>query len=217
MRKYILQFIYCFVLRNFLKIIVGVKFGSNQFLKDLDHFVILANHNSHLDTMAIMAAMPANIIHKVKPVAAKDYFGKTKTQAAMSNYFINTLLINREGKNNNQEQNPIRQMIAEIEMGNSLIVFPEGSRGEPEKMQTLKKGITLVLRECPTVHYIPMFLYGMGKAMPKGDNVILPYTSSITFGQPQMIDMSLSKDELINKIEQEILALRDGVLMENKK
>lgn len=207
MRKILLIFIYSFLIRNFLKLIVGVKFDNSKFLLKEDSFILIANHNSHLDTMAMMASIPSKIIHKVKPVAAKDYFGKTKFQEKISNYFINTVLISRS-KSDNNETNPIRKMINELDKGNSLIVFPEGSRGEPEVMQPLKKGITLVLQERPNIKFIPVYMYGMGKSMPKGDGLIVPFCSTLQFGIPEKIPTNLNKDEMILYIETKLLELK---------
>jgi 1-acyl-sn-glycerol-3-phosphate acyltransferase len=206
MKKYILQFLYCVLVRNFLKLFIGVKFENTNFLLSEKAFILIANHNSHLDTMAILAALPHQIIHKVKPIAAKDYFGKTKFKAFLSNYFINTLLIER---NENHSTHSIRSMVNELDKGNSLIVFPEGSRGKPEVMQPLKKGIALVLQERPEIKYIPVFMYGMGKSMPKGDGLIIPYNSMICFGEPHPISPNQSKDDIIHGIETELLNLKE--------
>ena len=210
MKKIILQIVYCVIIRNFLKIFVGVKFDKANFLIENEQFIIVANHNSHLDTMAVMASIPHKIIHKVKPVAAKDYFGKTKLQEKFSNYFINTLLIKRASGIEKGGENPIRQMIKELDKGYSLIVFPEGTRGQPEVMQPLKKGIALVLLERPTIKFVPVFIYGMGKALPKGDGIILPFTSTLKFGIPEMIDPNSDKDKIILTIEHRLQELKDN-------
>lgn len=208
MQKITLQFIYCFFVRTFLKIIVGVKFDSVKFLLHEGQFIIVANHNSHLDTMAIMASLPAKIIHKVKPVAAVDYFGKTKFQAIMSNFFINTLLIKRKKDHNDPEHDPIHAMIEALDNGYSLILFPEGTRGEPEVLQPLKPGIGLVLAKRPIVKYVPAYMKGMGKAMPKDDNLIVPYNSSLIYGQPSTIT-STNITDILNQIENDFKFLKE--------
>ena len=78
MQKITLKIIYSFFIRWFLKFIVGVKFDNANFLLKENQFILVANHNSHLDTMTLLASLPSSIIHKVKPVAAGDHFGKTK-------------------------------------------------------------------------------------------------------------------------------------------
>jgi 1-acyl-sn-glycerol-3-phosphate acyltransferase len=210
MKKLVLQFIYSIVLRNFLKIVVGVKFHRATFLEDEKQFIIVANHNSHLDTMTLMASLPRKIIHRVKPVAAADHFGKTKRQARISNYFINTLLIPRKKDRQNPGDDPIAKMVDALDNGYSLIIFPEGTRGEPEKLQPLKPGVGIILSKRPAVKYVPVFMYGMGKAMPKGDSLIVPHTATLIYGAPTSIN-STDVQEIMTQVEKDLLAVRAQV------
>lgn len=179
----LLQVIYKGFVRWFLKIIVGVNFSDSNFLKEKKQFIILANRNSHLDTLSLMASVPGELLWKVKPVAAEDYFGSSRLKAAFSNYFINTLLIKR--KSGAEGENPIRKMLTALDEGYSLILFPEGTRGEAEKMESVKPGIALILSKRPDIEYVPVYLTGMGKSLPKGEALILPYKSSVNYGLPQ--------------------------------
>ncbi|CAM3300225.1 1-acyl-sn-glycerol-3-phosphate acyltransferase [Flavobacterium longum] len=187
MQKICLQFTFGFLLRPFLRWFVGVRFCDTDFLSAEKQFIIVANHNSHLDTMTIMASLPRNIIHKVKPVAAADHFGKTKRKEKLSNFFINTLLIQRRRDKENPENDPIHKMIKALDDGFSLIIFPEGTRGEPEVQQPLKPGVALVLSQRPHIKYIPAYMKGMGKAMPKDDGLIVPHNASLVFGDPTTV------------------------------
>jgi 1-acyl-sn-glycerol-3-phosphate acyltransferase len=207
MHKLVLQFVYSFLLRGFLKIIVGVKFDKGKFLLNESQFIIVANHNSHLDTMTIMASLPRKLVHKVRPVAAADHFGKTKFKEKLTNYFVNALLIHRKRDKENPESDPIFQMNKAIQEGYSLIIFPEGTRGLPEVQQPLKPGIALILKKNPNLKFIPAYLKGMGKAMPKDDNLIIPYNSSLAFGKPTLIN-SQDTLEILKQIEKELLLLK---------
>lgn len=208
MQKFVLQFVYSFIVRWFLKIVVGVKFDNSKFLLNEKQFIIVANHNSHLDTMSLLASVPAKIIHKIKPVAAADHFGKTKLKGKLTNYFVNTLLIQRKRDVSNPENDPINKMIKAIDDGCSLIIFPEGTRGEPEIQQPLKPGVAYVLKNKPDLKYIPAFMMGMGKAMPKNDNLIVPFNSSLSYGQPTQIK-SLEINEILKQIEQDLILLKE--------
>lgn len=209
MQKLILQLIYSVFVRWFLKLIVGVKFDDSKFLLSENQFIIVANHNSHLDTMSLMASVPRKLIHKLKPVAAQDHFGKTKLQEKLSNFFINSLLIPRKRDKQNPENDPIYRMINELDNGFSLILFPEGTRGEPEKEQSLKPGIGLVLSQRPDIKYVPAYMTGMGKAMPKGDNLIIPFNSTLTYGQPTKIKTTNIND-ILKQIESDFKELKNS-------
>ena len=77
MQSVAMRIIYKGVFHWFLKLIVGVQFTDCRFLKKEKQFIILANHNSHLDTLSLLSSLPGELLWKVKPVAAEDYFGKT--------------------------------------------------------------------------------------------------------------------------------------------
>ena len=201
MQKLVLRVIYGYVMRIFLRIIVCVRFHSARFLLEEKQFIIVANHNSHLDTMTIMASLPRSIIHKVRPVAAADHFGKTKLKARLSNYFINTLLIQRKRDKENPANDPINRMVKALDDGYSLILFPEGTRGEPGVQQPLKPGVALVLLQRPHVKYVPAYMRGMGKAMPKHDSLIVPFSSSIMFGTPKSISSTDEVASILQRME----------------
>ena len=207
MKSFILKVMYSLIVRWFLKLIVGVKFDNADFLKDIPQFIIVANHNSHLDTMTLMASVPSSVLAMVKPVAAKDHFGKTKFSTWLSNTFINTLLINRRRDKVNLENDPIHNMVTAIDEGYSLILFPEGTRGEPEKEQKLKAGIGLVLQQRPNIQIVPAYMKGMGKAMPKGDSLIIPFNSRLVYGKPKKIIFE-SIEDILSQIDNDFMRLR---------
>lgn len=181
-----LRVLYKWIWRPILKFAVGVQYEDCSFLKDEKQFVIIANHNSHLDTLSLQTALPGDILWKVRPVAAEDYFGNTKLKAKISNFFINTLLINRKSKKEDGPNYSMNKMLKAIDDGYSLILFPEGSRGEPEQMSKLKSGIARLLAQRPGLKYVPVFMTGMGTSLPKGGMVPLPYNATLHFGQPTL-------------------------------
>jgi 1-acyl-sn-glycerol-3-phosphate acyltransferase len=204
MKKWILAFIYCIIMRNFLKLIVGVKFVNKQVLKKEKQFIIVSNHNSHIDTMALLSILSSKQVIKTHPIAAGDYFGKSSINSFFSRYFANALLIPR--KVSEGEKNPILLMGQALINGKSLILFPEGSRGEPEKMQSFKKGVGLLLKKNPEIPYIPVFMKGMGKVLPRGERLLVPFDTYVVFGEPKMIS-SQNIDEIIKEMEEAILEL----------
>ncbi len=207
MQKITLQIIYSFFIRWFLKLIVGVKFDNAKFLLNENQFIICANHNSHLDTMTLLSSLPRKIIHKVKPVAAGDHFGKTKLKGKLTEFFVNALLIKRGRDKENPKNDPINKMIKALDDGYSLVLFPEGTRGEPEKDQPLKKGIGILLSQRPEIKFVPAYMKGMGKAMPKDDNLIVPFNSTLIYGKPTKI-IDTNVDGIMAQIENEFIELR---------
>jgi 1-acyl-sn-glycerol-3-phosphate acyltransferase len=214
MRRVILGIIYTVFMRNFLRVIVGVKYHNAAALKKCDHFVIVSNHNSHLDTMALLSALSSKQLAKTHPIAAGDYFGQSPMRAFFTRYFVNAILIPRVVKRG--EQNPIRVMSETLKKGDSLILFPEGSRGEPEKMQEFKKGIGLLMKMNPQVPYIPVFMKGMGKVLPKGENLLVPFDSYVCFGDPVLCKCT-EVDDIVNEIEKNIRDLKENTFVKLEK
>jgi 1-acyl-sn-glycerol-3-phosphate acyltransferase len=201
-----LRLIYTVFLRWFLKIVVGVRFDDCAFLKQEKQFILLANHNSHLDTISLLASLPGKIIWKVKPVAAEDYFGNTKSKAAFSNYFINTLLIKRKSTKEERDH-PIKKMVDALDAGYSLLLFPEGTRGTPERPGEMKSGIGRILSLRPHIRYVPVYLNGMGRSLPKGELLLLPYNSSVNYGKPTLAGGS-GPEEIMQQITADFEAMR---------
>lgn len=211
MQSAAMQILYKGLFQWFLKLIVGVQFPNSQFLRKEGQFIILANHNSHLDTLSLLSSLPGSLLWKVKPVAAEDYFGKTRFHAAFSNYFINTLLIRRKG-GKDSEHNPLRKMLNAIDEGYSLILFPEGTRGKPEQMGEIKSGIAHILSLRPQLKYVPVFMTGMGRSLPKGELIILPYKSSIFYGTPAVAG-STDVHEILRQITDDFEVMREKYQM----
>lgn len=64
------------------------------------------------------------------------------------------------------------------------MIFPEGTRGEPEQMAELKSGIWFLSGRFPQVPVVPVYMHGLGKSMPKGVRIPIPFFISIAIGRP---------------------------------
>ena len=191
-------------MRTFLKLIVGVKYINTEALTKEKQFIIVSNHNSHVDTMALMSVLDFSQIGKTHPVAAGDYFGSSPIKASVTKLFTNALLIPR--KSVAGEQNPIKMMSDYLDKKKSLILFPEGSRGEPGKMQEFKKGIGVLLKMNNQITYIPVYMKGMGKVLPKGERLLVPFDTYVIFGDPCFCK-STDIDEIVKEIELNVMEL----------
>ncbi len=207
MKKLILQITHCLLFRTVLRLFIGVQIQKANSLERDSQYIIVANHNSHLDTISLMASIPSNLIHKVKPVAAVDHFGKNKWVRFFCNYFINTLLIPRKRNHDNPNADPINKMIKALDDGYSLILFPEGTRGEPEVKQRFKAGIALLLQARPHVKYIPAYMKGMAKVLPKNEALVVPFNCTLKYGKAKNV-VNKSIDDILELIRYDFHALK---------
>lgn len=204
MKKIILIIIYSIFWKNFLKIFIGLKYVNEKTLKNKKQFILIANHNSHMDTMAIMSAIPSRYIHKVHPIAARDFFGGSLFKKILMRYLVNATLIQRDRDDPNND--PIDSMDKMLKKSRSLILFPEGSRGIPGVMAKFKKGLGYLIQRNPEINVIPVYLNNVYKTLPRGKNLILPYNCSIKFGDPikfksmEMDDILLSSEKAMQKL-----------------
>ncbi len=207
MKKVILIIIYTIFWRNFFRIVIGLRYFNNDNLRNIKQFILIANHNSHMDTMAIMSAIPHRFIHKVHPVAARDFFGKNLFQKILMRYLVNATLIRRD--RDNKERDPINDMDKMLKKKRSLILFPEGSRGIAGKMSDFKKGLGYLVQKNPKISVIPVYLENIYKTLPKGKRLILPYNCSIKFGKPIKFS-SLEMNDILKTAKIELLKIKDS-------
>ncbi|OFZ48761.1 MAG: hypothetical protein A2381_05420 [Bdellovibrionales bacterium RIFOXYB1_FULL_37_110] len=212
MKKIFFFILYRLLLRPFLKIFVGVNFEINDAFSKQGQYIIVANHNSHIDAVAILACLPFSMLDKVHPVAAIDYFGKNKISSFLSEFFVNALLVERKCKDEVEEKNSkaIDKMIAYLDRGESLLIFPEGTRGEAGRHAKFKKGIAVLLKSRPQIPFVPIYLKDTGNALPKGDGMLVPYDSYVFVGSPIWINPQSSIEEILTFVETSIFCLQSG-------
>jgi len=177
----ILRFIFY---RMFMRLVVLVVLGLNvrhrEKLPQKGPAIVVANHNSHLDTMVLMTLLPSHLLPITKPVAAMDYFLRNPLLAWFALNIVGILPIKR--KRDNKQDDPLAPCYESLNNGNVLIFFPEGSRGEPEHLSQLKGGIAKLAEELPEVPIIPVLLHGLGKALPKGESLLVPFFCDVFIG-----------------------------------
>jgi 1-acyl-sn-glycerol-3-phosphate acyltransferase len=169
-------------IRSLVLIVLGVHVRHRERLPRGGPAIIVANHNSHLDTMVLMSLFPIRLLPQLHPVAAMDYFLTSGVFSWFNLNVVGILPIKRTvARGDDNPLAPCNQALAE---GQMLIVFPEGSRGEPEHLQSFKGGIARLAESNPAVPVIPVFLHGLGKALPKGETLLVPFFCDIIVGEP---------------------------------
>lgn len=162
--------------------VLGLNIRNRERLPVRGPAIVAANHNSHLDTLVLLSLFPLRDIHRVRPAAAADYFLSKPWLAWFSRNFIGIVPVTRDGANRHRD--PLNECHEILARGDVLIIFPEGTRGEPEAMQKLKSGIAHLAMRCPEATVVPVFMHGLGRAMPKGECLLVPFFCDVFVGEP---------------------------------
>lgn len=143
--------------------------------------IVAANHNSHLDILALLSLFPLSAIHMVQPAAAADYFCKNAMIKWFALNLVGIIPVMRGGSKGDCD--PLDDCYRALEQGKILVIFPEGTRGEPEQMAELKCGIWYLAKRFPEIPVIPIFMRGLGKSMPRGASIPIPMFGSMAIGR----------------------------------
>ncbi len=170
------------IVRPLISLILGLNIHGRDNLPVREPAIIAPNHNSHLDTLVLMSLFPLFRLNHVRPVAAADFFLANRVLAWLSLNIIRIIPIDRLGTQLNSD--PLAQMSAVLDEGDTLLIFPEGSRGQPEQLSRFKSGIARLAQLHPEVPIVPVYTHGLGKALPRGDLLIVPFFADVIFGEP---------------------------------
>ena len=168
--------------------------------------VYFANHSSHLDFLVIWATLPAEARQVTRPVAARDYWQAGRIRRLIAATLFRGVLIER-GRRSDDDENPIEQMVRILDRKESLILFPEGTRGPGGEIAPFRAGLHYLQQSRPDVQLIPVYLQNLNRMLPKGEFLPVPLLSYITFGEPLPLIEEETRDEFLERARQAVIAL----------
>lgn len=168
--------------------------------------IYFANHQSHADLVLMWAALPAELRSITRPIAAKDYWTKTPFKKWITTAVFNAIYVDRI---KTSEQDPLEPLIDALENGDSIILFPEGTRGNQDEPQNFKSGLFNLAQKFPNVVLVPAWINNVQRVMPKGEVVPVPILCSVTYGAPITIENGEDRAHFLIRARQAVISLRE--------
>ena len=135
--------------------------------------IYFANHTSHLDAPVLWASLPGHLRRQTRPVAARDYWGKP----GFRKWFA-------DSGASGSASGSLAPLSQALDAGDSLILFPEGTRRGERLPAAFKSGLYHLAMRHPEVELVPVYLENLYRSMPKGAHIPVPLACAVRFGAP---------------------------------
>jgi len=168
--------------------------------------IYFANHQSHADLLMIWAALPKELRVRTRAIAAKDYWTTTLFKRWLTTAVFNVIYVARD---RSADEDPLEPLIEALRHGDSIILFPEGTRGNAEEPQAFKAGLYNLAVKFPTIELVPAWINNVQRVMPKGEVVPVPVLCSVTFGAPLHLQIGEERRAFLDRARHAVMALRD--------
>lgn len=168
--------------------------------------IYYANHSSHIDFLLLWAALPPDLRAKTRPVAAHDYWSEGALRRYIGKQVFRGVFVERTWSD--RAASPIAPMIEALDHGDSLILFPEGTRGAGAGLLPFKSGIFHVAKERPDVDLVPVWMDNSYRVMPKGAVLPVPFLCRVTFGAPLHLEANEDRTAFVDRLRRHLLELK---------
>jgi 1-acyl-sn-glycerol-3-phosphate acyltransferase len=168
--------------------------------------IYFANHQSHADLVMIWAALPKELRNVTRAIAARDYWTKTPFKQWLTSKVFNVIYVSRE---RSADEDPLEPLIEALHSGDSIILFPEGTRGHTGEPQPFKAGLYNLAQKFPKAVLVPAWINNVQHVLPKGEVVPVPVLCSVTFGAPMQVEPGEACRAFLDRAREAVVALRD--------
>lgn len=188
-----------------IRLLAGVPLLPATELPGPGPVVAFANHSSHLDFLLLWAAWPSAWRPRFRPVAGRDYWEASALRRRLARDVFRALLIERQRVT--VAANPLPLMAAALDAGDSILLFPEGTRGDGHAVAPFRAGLYHLARHRPEVPLVPLYLQNLNRILPKGHLLPVPLLASLAAGPPLFLGPDEPRDVFLNRAHAAVVAL----------
>jgi 1-acyl-sn-glycerol-3-phosphate acyltransferase len=172
--------------------------------------IYFANHQSHFDWVLLWAALPHDLRASTRPIAARDYWTATPFKHWLTREVFNAVYVSRvRPQGGSDDEDPLEPLMQALRSGDSLVIFPEGTRGHAADPAPFKAGLFHLAQAFPQVQLIPAWISNVQRVMPKGEVIPVPLLCSVTFGAPLQMSEGEDKATFLLRARSAVIALRE--------
>ena len=168
--------------------------------------IYFANHASHGDFILLSACLGEAERARTHAIAAADYWGKSRLRRFIAEDMLSSVLIERNWTE--PSQNPVTIMLAVLDRGHSLIIFPEGTRNMTDQpLLRFRSGLYNLATARPDIELIPCWIENMSRVLPKGHFLPVPLLCRVVFGAPVAVEQGEERRAFLDRAYRALLAL----------
>jgi 1-acyl-sn-glycerol-3-phosphate acyltransferase len=167
--------------------------------------IYFANHQSHFDWVLLWAALPRDLRAATRPIAARDYWAASPLKHWITREIFNAVYVSRQ---RTDDEDPLEPLMEALRSGDSLVIFPEGTRGHAADPAPFKSGLYALAAAFPDVQLIPAWIDNVQRVMPKGEVVPVPILCTVTFGAPVALQAGEERRTFLDRARRAVIALR---------
>lgn len=197
------------MLESFLAFVVrsltGASTSRAPIFSSSPQWIIFANHRSHLDFWILWSILPANLRRRTRPIAARDYFERTRFRRFLIRRVVRGILIDRGVTGHDHD--PLEPIHEALKRGDSVIIFPEGTRNTGDELLELKSGLYHIARHHPEIPLLPVFLVNTQRVLPKDEYFPVPVLCSARIGAPMKIETGETKQSFLSRAKAALVQL----------
>ncbi len=194
------------LLLGFVRLLTGTQARWQGCPPKSEQRIYFANHQSHADLVLIWAALPQELRGITRPIAARDYWATSAFKRWVTTEVFRAVYVERERKG---DEDPLQPLVDALRQGDSLILFPEGTRGFADDPQPFKSGLYNLAQRFPEVVLVPTWLHNVQRVMPKGEVIPVPVLCSVTFGEPLQLSPDEDRSTFLHRARAAVMALRE--------